>query len=385
MMTTGEQGRTPPDAEHYLDLSGIEEDSPGPHFDVVLRGYDRRQVDEHVAGLRRMNAQLRAQLAVRERRRAAGARDASGLEGKLSDTIPEARRSAPSEERDEEQQAAGSPDMVGAFNDRLRGILQAAEQEAQLVRSKAAESLLAEHAESRAALAELRAQRDAVVDELVRLRGRLDEIITGPVRPSAGPPAPPHPGSPAAPGALGAPGAAAGPGGPPGPWRGPARPPGPPSPGPRPPVPHGPARPVGPPGARAPMAVPAGDGRSHAQDPTAEASRESGTGSDPASDPESHPERVGGSVPEPGADDTLVVGAAPPPAEETTADEATADETTAAADAPSDVPAGGPVGESGGVDGGVDGDTPVEVTEGARPSSAATRPAPASPERAADG
>ena len=35
-MTTGEQGRTPPDAEHYLDLSGIEEDSPGPHFDVVL-------------------------------------------------------------------------------------------------------------------------------------------------------------------------------------------------------------------------------------------------------------------------------------------------------------------------------------------------------------
>ena len=75
-MTTGEQGRTPPDAEHYLDLSGIEEDSPGPHFDVVLRGYDRRQVDEHVAGLRRMNAQLRAQLAVRERRRSGGEFDA---------------------------------------------------------------------------------------------------------------------------------------------------------------------------------------------------------------------------------------------------------------------------------------------------------------------
>ncbi|WP_433784188.1 DivIVA domain-containing protein [Actinomycetospora sp. CA-101289] len=237
-MTTGEQGRTPPDAEHYLDLSGIEEDSPGPHFDVVLRGYDRRQVDEHVAGLRRMNAQLRAQLAVRERRRA-GASTGPAIEGALSDTIPEARRSpSPSPRGDGDEGATGGPDMVGAFNDRLRGILQAAEQEAQLVRSKAAESLLAEHAESRAALAELRAQRDAVVDELVRLRGRLDEIVSGPARPSSAPPAhhgPPRPG---------------------GPWRGPARPPGPPFPGPRPQGPYG-----GPPSAPVPMGPPAGPER----------------------------------------------------------------------------------------------------------------------------
>ena len=227
-MTTGEQGRTPPDAEHYLDLSGIEEDSPGPHFDVVLRGYDRRQVDEHVAGLRRMNAQLRAQLAVRERRRStapeasgsSGSSGSSGLEGRVSDTIPEARRAPGGDQHETGDAAPGSPDMVGAFNDRLRGILQAAEQEAQLVRSKAAESLLAEHAESRAALAELRAQRDAVVDELVRLRGRLDDIVSGPTRPSAAPPAPPRPG-------------------PAGPWRGPARPPGPPHPGHRPPGPYG--------------------------------------------------------------------------------------------------------------------------------------------------
>ncbi|MDD7940652.1 hypothetical protein PHK61_19695 [Actinomycetospora lutea] len=226
-MTTGEQGRTPPDAEHYLDLSGVEEEAPGPHFDVVLRGYDRRQVDEHVAGLRRMNAQLRAQLAVRERRRnGPGAADASALEGRVSDTLPEARRSASADDP-----GAGNPDMVGAFNDRLRGILQAAEQEAQLVRSKAAESLLAEHAESRAALADLRAQRDAVVDELVRLRGRLDDIVSGPVRPSAVPPGPPRPSGPPGPG---------------GPWRGPGRPPGP--PGPRPPAPYGAAPPVGPPG-----------------------------------------------------------------------------------------------------------------------------------------
>jgi hypothetical protein len=249
-MTTGEQGRTPPDAEHYLDLSGVEEDSPGPHFDVVLRGYDRRQVDEHVAGLRRMNAQLRAQLAVRERRRTGPNTGPSpSLEGALSDTMPEARRSpAPDEQAGADEGAAGGPDMVGAFNDRLRGILQAAEQEAQLVRSKAAESLLAEHAESRAALAELRAQRDAVVDELVRLRGRLDEIVSGPARPSSSPPA--HHGPPR----------------PNGPWRGPGRPPGPPPfPGPRPPGPYG-----GPPGAPVPMSPPAGHDRHEASSGSAE-------------------------------------------------------------------------------------------------------------------
>ena len=218
-MTTGEQGRTPPDAEHYLDLSGIEEDSPGPHFDVVLRGYDRRQVDEHVAGLRRMNAQLRAQLAVRERRRSAAPgrrRPRAGLEGRVSDTIPEARRSPGARARPvtPARRRPAAPTWSGAFNDRLRGILQAAEQEAQLVRSKAAESLLAEHAESRAALAELRAQRDAVVDELVRLRGRLDDIVSGPHAPrSAAPPAPPVP-RPRGRGAV------------------PRRPPGPPHPGP---------------------------------------------------------------------------------------------------------------------------------------------------------
>ncbi|WP_433030799.1 hypothetical protein [Actinomycetospora sp. CA-053990] len=303
-MTTGEQGRTPPDAEHYLDLSGIEEDSPGPHFDVVLRGYDRRQVDEHVAGLRRMNAQLRAQLAVRERRRSAApeAPASSGLEGRVSDTIPEARRAPGADQHESGDGAPGSPDMVGAFNDRLRGILQAAEQEAQLVRSKAAESLLAEHAESRAALAELRAQRDAVVDELVRLRGRLDDIVSGPTRPSAAPPRP----------------------GPAGPWRGPARPPGPPHPGHRPPGPYG-----GPP-AFAP-----------------------GSLDQPTMHPVAHPVDADAT-----AADTVSVDAAAEP---------DGTDGTAAA------------GES------ATPDSQVDVTEGTQPAASAARPAPSSPERAADG
>jgi syndecan 1 len=271
-MTTGEQGRTPPDAEHYLDLSGVEEDSPGPHFDVVLRGYDRRQVDEHVAGLRRMNAQLRAQLAVRERRRAtAPGTPPSGIEGRLSDTISESRRSqAPGPQEASADESSGGPDMVGAFNDRLRGILQAAEQEAQLVRSKAAESLLAEHAESRAALADLRSQRDAVVDELVRLRGWLDEVVSGPGRPSTPPPV------------LGGPRQG-------GPWMGPGRPQGPYG-GPRPPYPPRPGSPA--PGAP-PRGPEAPDGAADPED-TAETPEVS---PDPPVTQGTHSDPIGGGTP----------------------------------------------------------------------------------------
>lgn len=198
-MTTGERGRTPPDAEHYLDLPDAPEEAEGPHFDVVLRGYDRTQVDEHVAGLRRMVAQLRAQLAVRERRRS-DPPEAAPPRGELAATLQEGAVTTPppvdaSAASPAPAEGSGPKDrgVVDAFNERLRGILQAAEQEAQLVRSKAAESLLAEHAESRAALADLRAQRDSVFDELVRVKSHLDELVANSGRPSS-PPRPWGPG-----------------------------------------------------------------------------------------------------------------------------------------------------------------------------------------------
>src|ERR1700759_5093946 len=103
-MTTGDQGRTPPDAEHYLDLSDVEDDQPGPHFDVVLRGYDRRQVDDHVAGLRRMGGQLRGQLAVRQR--------GSGPPGVAAETIPEARPPSDHAGADHDGSSGESDDMV---------------------------------------------------------------------------------------------------------------------------------------------------------------------------------------------------------------------------------------------------------------------------------
>lgn len=196
-MTTGERGRTPPDAEHYLDLPDAPEEADGPHFDVVLRGYDRSQVDEHVAGLRRMVAQLRAQLAVRERRRAEP--EEAPARGDLAATLQEGSRTTPPPvDASAAAPAAaspggGEPGGVEAFNERLRGILQAAEQEAALVRNKAAESLLAEHTESRAALAELRSQRDSVFDELVRVKNHLDELVANSGRPSS-PPRPWGPG-----------------------------------------------------------------------------------------------------------------------------------------------------------------------------------------------
>ncbi len=188
-MTTGERGRTPPDAEHYLDLPDAPEEAAGPHFDVVLRGYDRSQVDEHVAGLRRMVAQLRAQLAVRERRRAEP--EEAPARGDLAATLQEGTRTTPppvdasaaSPAPAGAPAGSADPGGVDAFNERLRGILQAAEQEAALVRNKAAESLLAEHSESRAALAELRSQRDTVFDELVRVKNHLDELVANSGRP----------------------------------------------------------------------------------------------------------------------------------------------------------------------------------------------------------
>jgi ribosomal protein L29 len=209
-MTTGERGRTPPDAEHYLDLPDAPEEAEGPHFDVVLRGYDRSQVDEHVAGLRRMVAQLRAQLAVRERRRAEP--EEAPARGDLAATLQEGTRTTPppvdasaaSPAPADASSGTGDPGGVEAFNERLRGILQAAEQEAQLVRNKAAESLLAEHAESRAALAELRAQRDTVFDELVRVKNHLDDLVANSGRPSS--PRPWGPGPQRGPRPYGAPG-----------------------------------------------------------------------------------------------------------------------------------------------------------------------------------
>ena len=52
-----------------------------PRFDVVLRGYDRRQVDEHISRLQRLMGRMRSDLDVAQCQQAAAARPAPGRAG----------------------------------------------------------------------------------------------------------------------------------------------------------------------------------------------------------------------------------------------------------------------------------------------------------------
>ena len=152
-----------------------------PRFDVVLRGYDRRQVDEHISRLHRVLSRIRGDLEA-ARMQAAGALPHTGQGGRPRPT-PRPR-----------PDGSGPPDVVGSFTDRMQSILQAAEEEAAEIRARAkADAKAAEDhaASSRAAartdedsarttLADLIRQRDAVLADLKRLRGQLESLLASP-------------------------------------------------------------------------------------------------------------------------------------------------------------------------------------------------------------
>lgn len=183
-----------------------------PRFDVVLRGYDRRQVDEHVARLQRLVARMRAD-----------------LEGAGSQPIPVVGgRPRPTPRP---RPASGDADR---FSDRMESILSSAEEEAAEIRGRAR----AEEQALRAQLVDLYRQRDAVLAQLARMRGQLEGLLSGPTarlavpgdaapRPSPSPRPPARP----APGPSG-PGPDAGVPVPPPPAAAPVAPPSPPGPGP---------------------------------------------------------------------------------------------------------------------------------------------------------
>jgi syndecan 1 len=130
-------------------------------FDVVVRGYDRRQVDEHVAGLERTIARQRAELEqARAAQRPGGVFDPGG-----GHPVP-ARGDA-----------GLTPDMISAFSSRLQSILQAAEDEAEDVRSKARNFAKKEEDAGRARLAELERRREAMLAELGKVRSQLDGLL----------------------------------------------------------------------------------------------------------------------------------------------------------------------------------------------------------------
>jgi hypothetical protein len=143
---------------------------PGvPRFDVVLRGYDRRQVDEHVARLQRVMSRMRADLEVARSQPIPVVRQNQGGFGGPGRPPAGAPRPAPRPRPDQ-------PDMIGSFTDRMQSILQAAEEEAAEIRNKARAAAQAEAGSVRAELADVVRQRDAARAELARLRGQIGEL-----------------------------------------------------------------------------------------------------------------------------------------------------------------------------------------------------------------
>lgn len=154
------------------------ENAAAPRFDVVVRGYDRRQVDEHIAGLERTLARQRTDL---EQARG-GANGTNGANGTaqartgaaaLFNTGTGTARPAGADS------ASGlTPEMISAFTTRLQSILQAAEEEAEEVRTNARNFARKEEDAGRARLAELEQRRETMLGDLGRVRSQLDTVLS---------------------------------------------------------------------------------------------------------------------------------------------------------------------------------------------------------------
>ena len=156
-----------------------------PRFDVVLRGYDRRQVDEHLSRLQRLMGRMRSDLDAARTQQAPP----------IGPPTPAGGRPRPTPRpRPDGSPPTGGNDVVGTFTDRMHAILQAAEEEAAEIRNKARTAARADEewaaalraatrAEEEAArktVADLVRQRDAVLAELTRVRGQLEGLLSGP-------------------------------------------------------------------------------------------------------------------------------------------------------------------------------------------------------------
>lgn len=131
-----------------------------PRFDVVLRGYDRRQVDEHVARMSRTIARMRSDLDIIRSQ-------------PLPAVGPDPLRPSP------QPRPGESPDMIGNFTDRMQGILQKAEEEAAEIRNRARAAARSEEERAKSQVADLTRQRDALAAEVARLRQERDGIAAG--------------------------------------------------------------------------------------------------------------------------------------------------------------------------------------------------------------
>jgi hypothetical protein len=272
--------------------------APGaPRFDVVLRGYDRRQVDEHVARLQRVLSRMRSDLEV------ARSQPLPVVPSPGQQATAEGRpRPTPRPRPGPGLPSAEPPDMIGSFTDRMQSILQAAEEEAAEIRSRARAAARAEEEHVRGQVMDLVRQRDALLGELTRMRGQLEGLLAAPTArmnypPRSGAPAPGRaPSGPTQPGpgqrpAAPFPGARQGPAPSPNPERGTSSPSPSPSPGPR------PGRAASVPGGPTTGGPSPGPGRDTQAEPVAAGSPATG-GSTPGAAP-TKPAETGSPVPGP--------------------------------------------------------------------------------------
>jgi DivIVA domain-containing protein len=171
-----------------MTADGSDRSFGAPRFDVVLRGYDRRQVDEHLSRLNRVLARMRGDLD------AARSRPAAPPPLGVATPAGGRPRPTPRPRPDGLPPSTEGPDVVGSFTERMQTILQSAEEEAAEIRAQARQAVRAEEERltkaraatraeeeaARAAIANLVRQRDEVLADLTRMRGQLEALLSGP-------------------------------------------------------------------------------------------------------------------------------------------------------------------------------------------------------------
>jgi len=154
------------------------ENAAAPRFDVVVRGYDRRQVDEHIAGLERTLARQRTDLE-QARGGANGTNGANGTAQARSGAAALFNAGTGSSRPTSTDSSGGlTPEMISAFTTRLQSILQAAEEEAEEVRTNARNFARKEEDAGRVRLAEMERRRETMLGDLGRVRSQLDTVLS---------------------------------------------------------------------------------------------------------------------------------------------------------------------------------------------------------------
>lgn len=143
----------------------------GPTFDVVLRGYDRRQVDDHLASLEGRLAATSGQCNELRLQRDAAAGRVHELEQRLNGASGVNALSSTSTGTPGQPPAVSETVSLDGFGAKVEAILRLATEEAAAIRRAAADSTRV-HAQAEG---KLRATFESVAQRLAPLAERLDE------------------------------------------------------------------------------------------------------------------------------------------------------------------------------------------------------------------